>query len=53
MPIPHFDPRCYPVAYRINVSGLYIGCHQDLDDEAFDHLEQTMRQFFKVYYKYL
>lgn len=51
-PCYKFDPRLYPVADRINHSGLYIGTHQNLDDEAFDLLEKSMRQFFQVYYKY-
>lgn len=46
-PCYNFKPFLYPVADFINQHGFYIGCHQDLDDEAFEHLASVFDDWFK------
>lgn len=45
-PAYNFKPFLYPVAQFINDHGFYIGCHPDLDDEAFEHLERTIAKWY-------
>lgn len=41
-----FDEAAYPVAQRINQSGFYIGCHQDLTLDHLDIMISTIRDYF-------
>lgn len=45
-PCYNFKPFLYPVADFINKHGFYIGCHQDLEEEAFDHLADAFADWF-------
>lgn len=45
-PCYNFKPFLYPVADFINKHGFYIGCHQDLSNEAFDHLASVFADWF-------
>jgi len=39
----------YPVAYWLNRSGLYIGCHQHLSVEEQDYVIAKIHEYFKKY----
>lgn len=45
-PCYNFRQFLYPVADYINKHGFYIGCHQDLEEEAFEHLAQAFSDWF-------
>lgn len=45
-PCYKFKSFLYPVADYCNKHGFYIGCHQDLEDEAFDHLAEVFSMWF-------
>lgn len=49
-PCYDFLPFLYPVSSRINEYGFYIGCHQNLSDEQFDHLEYIFDKWFDPTY---
>lgn len=54
--LPLFDQPCYrhmdwnaemfPVAHRINQHGLYIGCHQAVQDKDIENLGKILEGFF-------
>jgi len=49
-PCYRFKPFLYPEANRINQHGFYIGCHQDLTEDAFTCLQKSFEKWFDVGY---
>lgn len=45
-PCYRFKKFLYPVANFLNEHGFYIGCHQDLTDDAFVHLARVFEMWF-------
>lgn len=45
-PCYQFNEDDYPVAKRINESGLYVPCHQDLTTEQLDYMADGILEFF-------
>ncbi len=37
----------YPVSHRINKSGFYVGCHQDLTEADLDHVGELFERYFR------
>lgn len=46
-PCYSFDPSDYPVAAQMNDRAFYIGCHQNLTDEDFCHLDRVFADWFR------
>ena len=42
----HLDESEYPVAQRINASGFYIGCHQDLTSSDLDYVVSVIDEYW-------
>lgn len=47
-PAYRFKPFLYPAADFINKHGFYIGCHQGLQTEDFEHLASVFEDWFKA-----
>jgi len=43
---PQWDESDYPVAEHINRSGLYVGCHQYLDEDDMDVIAEAVKSYF-------
>ena len=41
------DPIQFPIADKINRSGFYIGCHQDLEPDDIEYVLEAFRNFFR------
>ena len=44
-----FNPKDYPVAYAINNSGFYIGCHPGVDRVQREYVAEAMTEYWRKY----